>query len=113
MLRHVILPLLAPGSEAFRQLDQLMIEEDEQELERAQREWLDDDDGWSFAEGCFITRSEEANPACVGQATDPCESNDLDPLSGAVIFGSVACAIMDPIVHPTATDRVMSESPAT
>ena len=113
MLRHVILRLLAPGSEALRQLDKLMIEEDERELERAHRDWLDDDDGWFFAEECFITRSEEANPASVGQATDPSESKDLDPSSGAVIFGSVACANMDPIGHPTATDRVMSETPAT
>ena len=91
MLRHVILRLLAPGSEALRQLDKLMIEEDERELERAQH--VDDDDGWFFAEECFITRSEEANPAFVGQATDPCESKDLEPSSGAVIFGSVVeCA---------------------
>ena len=55
MLRHVILRLLAPGSEALRQLDKLMIEEDERELERAHRDWLDDDDGWFFAEECFIT----------------------------------------------------------
>ena len=112
MLRHVILRLLAPGSEAFRQLDRLMIAEDERELERAHRDWLDDDDGWFFAEECFITMSEEANSTSLGQTTDPCENNDLQPLSDAVIFGSVACANMDPIGHPTATDRVMSETPA-
>ena len=113
MLRHVILRLLAPGSEALRQLDKLMIEEDERELESTHRDWLDDDeDGWFVAEECFITRSEEAIPACVGQATDPCESKDLEPSLDAVSFGSVACANMDPIVHPTATDRVMSETPA-
>jgi hypothetical protein len=104
MLRHVIMRLLAPGSEAWRQLDKLMIDEDERELERAHREWLDDDDGWFFAEECFITRSEEANSASVAQATDRSETKDLDPSSGAVIFRSVACAIMDPIGHPTATD---------
>ena len=104
MLRHVILRLLAPGSEALRQLDKLFIEEDERERERAQRDWLDDDDGWFFAEECFITRSEEANLASVEQATDPNEGKDLYPSSLlAVSFGSVACAIMDPIVHPTAT----------
>ena len=68
---------------------------------------------WFFAEECFITMSEEANSTSVGQTTDASEINDLDPLSGAVIFGSVACANMDPIGHPTATDRVMSETPAT
>src|SRR4051794_29960673 len=104
MLRHVILRLLAPGSEALRQLDKLMIAEDERELESTQRDWLDDDDGWSFAEECFLTRSEEANLTSLGQATDPCESKDLEPSAGAVIFGSVACANMDPIGHPTATD---------
>jgi hypothetical protein len=101
MLRHVILRLLAPGSEALRQLDKLMIEEDERELERAQR---DDENGWSFTEESFITMSEEANQAFVAQATDPSDVRDLDPCSGAVIFGSVACANMDPIGHPTATD---------
>ncbi len=104
MLRHVILRLLAPGSEALRQLDRLMIEEDERELERAQRDRLDDDDGWLFAEEWFITMSEEANPAFVAQATDPSEAKDLNPSSDAVTFRSVACANMDPVGHPTATD---------
>ena len=76
MLRHIILRLLAPASEALRQLDKLMIEEDERELESTHRDWLDDEDGWSFAEECFITRSEEANLASVGQATDPNEVKD-------------------------------------
>ena len=110
MLRHVILRLLAPGSEALRQLDKLMIEEDERELERAHREWLDDDDGWFFAEECFITGSKEANSASVGQVTNPGEAKDLDLWSGAASFGSVACAIMDPIGRPTATDRVVSDT---
>ena len=96
MLRHVILRLLAPGSEAFRQLDKLMIAEDERELERAHRDWLDDDHGWFFAEECFITMSEEANPASLGQTTDPSEIDGVDPLSDALIFGSVACANMAP-----------------
>ena len=70
----------------MRQLDKLMIEEDERELESTHRDWLDDEDGWSFAEECFITRSEEANLASVGQATDPNEVKDLDRWSGGVIF---------------------------
>ena len=96
MLRHVMLRLLAPCSEALRQLDKLMIEEDERELERAHREWLDDDDGWFFAEECFITGSEEANSASVGQATDPCENNDLEPSPDAFFLDLSLALIWTP-----------------
>ena len=48
MLRHIILRLLAPGSEALRQLDKLMIEEDERELESTHRERLETTMGGSL-----------------------------------------------------------------